>query len=71
MVDRIGSGDAYLSGVLSSLLLDLGPEKALKTGNAMAAIKNTVMGDMPVSDWKEINSIIAAHEGQQQSEMNR
>lgn len=71
VVDRIGSGDAYLSGVLSSLLLDLGPEKALKTGNAMAAIKNTVMGDMPVSDWKEINSIIAAHEGQQQSEMNR
>ncbi len=71
VVDRIGSGDAYLSGVLSALLLDLGPEKALKTGNAMAAIKNTVMGDMPSSDWKEIDSTIAAHEGQLQSEMNR
>jgi len=71
VVDRIGSGDAYLSGVLSALLLELGPEQALKAGNAMAAIKNTVIGDIPVSDWKEIRATIAAHEGKQTSEMNR
>ncbi|MDR2515074.1 MAG: sugar kinase [Christensenellaceae bacterium] len=71
VVDRIGSGDAYLSGVLGAYLQGMGCEKALKTGNAMAAVKNTVMGDMPVSDWREINSIIAGHEGQLQSEMNR
>jgi 2-dehydro-3-deoxygluconokinase len=71
VVDRIGSGDAYLSGVLGACLQEMGCEKALKAGNAMAAIKNTVMGDMPVSDWREVDSIIAGHEGQLQSEMNR
>lgn len=71
VLDRIGSGDAYLSGVLAAYLQDMGCEKALKAGNAMAAIKNTVLGDMPVSDWKEVNSIIAGHEGELQSEMNR
>ncbi len=71
VVDRIGSGDAYLSGVLSGLLLGKSPQKALETGNAMAAIKNTVMGDMPSSSWREIESVIAAHHGEAQSELNR
>lgn len=71
VLDRIGSGDAYLSGVLGAYLQGMDCMQALKTGNAMAAIKNTVLGDMPYSDWKEVSSIIAGHEGQLQSEMNR
>ncbi|MBQ3864960.1 MAG: sugar kinase [Clostridia bacterium] len=71
VVDRIGSGDAYLSGVLAGLLGDYGPLQALKMGNAMAAMKNTVFGDMPASDPKEVRSIIAAHDGAVQDELNR
>jgi 2-dehydro-3-deoxygluconokinase len=71
VVDRIGSGDAYLSGVLYGLLADLPPQRALEYGNAMAAIKNTVMGDMPASSLGEIQSVIGGHHGAFQSEMNR
>lgn len=71
VVDRIGSGDAYLSGILAGLLGDYGPLQALKMGNAMAAVKNTVFGDMPSSDLRELRSIIAGHEGTLKDEMNR
>lgn len=71
VVDRIGSGDAYVSGVLTGILSGRSPMEALRIGNAMAAIKNTVIGDMPNSSWKEINATIEGHQGMVQSEMNR
>ncbi|HYH03006.1 MAG TPA: sugar kinase, partial [Bacillota bacterium] len=49
VVDRIGSGDAYLAGVLFGLIKYNSVQRALEFGNAMAAIKNTIPGDMPVS----------------------
>lgn len=72
VVDRIGSGDAYVSGVLYGLL-DYGDcRKALEFGNACCAVKNTVLGDLPSSDKKEIEHIIASHQSTgYQSEMNR
>ena len=54
VVDRIGSGDAYLAGVLFGLLKYSNVQSALEFGNAMAAMKNTIPGDMPVSDFQEI-----------------
>lgn len=62
VVDRIGSGDAYISGVLYGLLT--APKdchSALCYGNATGSVKNTIMGDLPSSDLKEIKSIIEAH----------
>lgn len=71
VVDRIGSGDAYVAGVLAGILTGT-PMDALQMGNAMAATKNTVMGDMPSSSRKEIRAIIDTHTGTgTQSEMNR
>ncbi|HIT90457.1 MAG TPA: sugar kinase [Candidatus Merdenecus merdavium] len=63
VVDRIGSGDAYISGVLYGLLAhEMDCQKALEYGNATGAIKNTIPGDMPVSDKKEIDRIISDHQ---------
>lgn len=73
VVDRIGSGDAYISGALYGLLTyDMDCGKAMRYGNATAAVKNTIPGDLPSSDLREIDNIIRWHnETGRQSEMNR
>lgn len=72
VVDRIGSGDAYVAGTLFGLLEYQDFQKALEFGNAMSAVKNTVPGDLPATDFKEIQQTIDAHKQIGiQSEMNR
>lgn len=73
VVDRIGSGDAYISGFLYGLLAhDMDCKKAMEYGNATAAVKNTIPGDLPSSDLKEIEQVIKAHNSTgKQLEMNR
>lgn len=62
VVDRIGSGDAYISGVLYGLLAHEGDYgKALEFGNATSALKNTIPGDLLSTDLKEIEGIIKEH----------
>ena len=47
VVDRIGSGDAYISGALYGLLSsDMDCKKAMEYGNATASVKNTIPGDL-------------------------
>lgn len=72
VVDRIGSGDAFCAGVLFGLLKYEDPQKAMEFGNATCATKNTIFGDLPLSDFAEISAIIKAHQSTgPQSEMNR
>lgn len=72
VVDRIGSGDAYVGGVLYGLLADPGNVRfALEMGNAASAVKNTVPGDLPTSDRAELQGIIRAHQQGDTSEMAR
>ncbi len=62
VVDRIGSGDAYISGVLYGLLTEEGNyQRALEYGNAVSALKNTIPGDLLSTDLKEIKGIIKEH----------
>jgi 2-dehydro-3-deoxygluconokinase len=73
VIDRIGSGDAYCSGVLYGLLSD--PEniqRAVEYGNAASSVKNTVPGDLPTSDLAELDGIIADHKANGETfEMSR
>lgn len=73
VIDRIGSGDAYISGALYGLLTyGMDCQKAMEYGNATAAIKNTIPGDLLSTSLNEINQIIATHKGLvPQTEMNR
>ncbi|MDD7740177.1 MAG: sugar kinase [Fusicatenibacter sp.] len=73
VVDRIGSGDAYVSGVLYSLLANPNDfQMALAYGNATGSVKNTIPGDLPSCDKREIDTIIKAHRTVgRQSEMDR
>ncbi|HAT02559.1 MAG TPA: sugar kinase [Oribacterium sp.] len=73
VVDRIGSGDAYISGALYGLIHSNGDVgEAVKYGNATSAMKNTIPGDLPQSNLHEINSVIADHYSSGfHSEMNR
>lgn len=62
VVDRIGSGDAYISGVLYGLLSHEGEyQRALEYGNAVSSLKNTIPGDLLSTDLKEIDGIIKEH----------
>ena len=73
VVDRIGSGDAYCGGVLYGFLSsDMDCNKALVFGNACSAVKNTIPGDLPSSDLREIQHVIEDHNNTgRQMEMNR
>ena len=73
VVDRIGSGDAYVGGILYGLLSEPDDlQRALEIGNAAGAVKNTVPGDLPASDCEELNSVIRDHKNTGlQSEMER
>ena len=72
VVDRIGSGDAYVAGVLFGLLNYGDPQRALEFGNAASSVKNTIPGDLPSSDLDEIEHIIGQHQAIGPiSEMNR
>lgn len=62
VVDRIGSGDAYISGVIYGLLKFNGDcQAALEYGNASSAGKNTIPGDIPSLDLYEVTRIMKEH----------
>ncbi len=61
VVDRIGSGDAYVAGALYALCRFRDIKKMAEYGDAMAALKNTIIGDMTVCDLTDIERIIKNH----------
>lgn len=72
VIDRIGSGDAYVAGALFALLKYGDVQKAVDFGNAMSAVKNTIIGDMPASDFDEIKRVIDINNsGRAGDELNR
>jgi 2-dehydro-3-deoxygluconokinase len=57
IVDRLGSGDAFVAGLLHGLLGgDL--EKGLSYGTAMSALKHTIPGDFPWLTRAEVEGLI-------------
>ena len=71
VVDRIGSGDAFVAGALYALLKYRSIEKIARYGNAMAAMKNTVKGDMCECDLGDVERVIANHASGQNGELVR
>lgn len=58
IVDRVGGGDSFASGVLHGILKNMGPEKALEFGLAAAAIKHTIPGDLNYISESEVLALM-------------
>lgn len=72
VIDRVGSGDAYVAGVLYGILSGNPIEEAMAYGNALSAIKNTVLGDMSISSLDEVQTVMRSHRAEgPQDEMVR
>lgn len=61
-VDRLGAGDAYSAGFLYGYLeRDL--QTAVEFGNAMLALKNTVLGDFALVNREEVEELVRGDSG--------
>lgn len=59
IVDRVGAGDAFAAGLLCALLDGRPMSEALRWGNAVAALKLTMQGDIAVVQRAEVEHLLA------------
>ena len=71
VIDRIGSGDAYVAGALYGIIKDGTVESIAKYGNAMAALKSTTHGDMSMCNLTDVERVIKNHAKSDGTEMIR
>jgi 2-dehydro-3-deoxygluconokinase len=61
-VERLGGGDAFAAGFLYAFLTATGPQErlanALRWGTACAALKYTVIGDIPLLERREVEALL-------------
>lgn len=62
-IDPIGTGDAFVGGMLARLLEGAEPPNALAFGTAMAALKRTIPGDVAVVTREEVERVLATGTG--------
>lgn len=50
ILDRVGGGDAFVSGIIYALMNDYTPEDTANFGVAASAVKHTIHGDGNITD---------------------
>lgn len=60
IVDRVGGGDAFTSGVLYGLLEDLTPQEIIDYATAVSTLKHTIAGDACMFSDKTVRDFIAS-----------
>ena len=50
ILDRVGGGDAFVSGIIYGLMKDYTPEDIVNFGVAASAVKHTIHGDGNITD---------------------
>ncbi|TRZ37956.1 sugar kinase [Niallia circulans] len=63
IVDRVGGGDAFASGILCGLLEEQAPDEIVAFATAASALKHTIYGDCSQFTQKEITRFIEAGSG--------
>jgi len=59
VVDRLGAGDAYAAGFLWATLSGRPAQEAVDAATALAALKCTIWGDVPVVTRAELDELLA------------
>src|SRR6266511_3602587 len=59
-VDRIGAGDAYAAGYLWAMLNESAPQRAVDAATALAALKCSIWGDVPLVTRVELEELLAS-----------
>jgi 2-dehydro-3-deoxygluconokinase len=57
IVDRVGGGDSFTAGFLTGYLED-GIDRGVKLGNALAALKHSIPGDLNLSTRDEVEALL-------------
>jgi 2-dehydro-3-deoxygluconokinase len=57
-VSRVGGGDAFSAGFLYGYLGGKGTASALRYGAAVAALKYTIPGDLPLVDLEQVEALV-------------
>lgn len=70
VVDRVGSGDAYIAGFLYGFLCH-SLREAQEYGDAFSALKCTIPGDILISNKDEIEAVIQKHKKGVTEDINR
>ena len=60
VVDRVGAGDAYAAGFLWATLTGRTAQEAVDAATALAALKCTVWGDIPLVTRAELEELLAS-----------
>jgi len=60
VVDRVGAGDAYAAGFLWATLSGRTSQEAVDAATALAALKCTIWGDVPVVTRAELDELLAS-----------
>jgi 2-dehydro-3-deoxygluconokinase len=59
ILDRVGGGDSFASGLIHGLLAGLGPEVAVEYGAAHGALAMTTAGDTSMATLAEVDALVA------------
>lgn len=59
MVDPVGAGDAYVAGFLWAALRERGLQEAVDAGNAVAALKCSIWGDLALITPRDVEEVLA------------
>lgn len=60
VVDRVGAGDAYAAGFLWATLTGRSPQGVVDAATALAALKCTIWGDIPLVTRPELEELLAS-----------
>ena len=58
IVDRVGSGDAFMAGLIYSLLQDEDDQHAVEFATAACALKHSIEGDVNLVTVEEVQSLV-------------
>ncbi len=61
IVDRVGSGDAYMAGMVYGLLKKSDHQQALEFATAACAWKHSIEGDVNLASVEEIENLVSGH----------